>query len=55
MINALFTISPKKYARNKIQEKTLDRFRLRWNNYKESDNKFLRGEEIKQYFCMSTF
>ena len=28
--------------------KTADRFRLRWNNYKESDRKFLRGEEIKQ-------
>ena len=28
--------------------KTVDRFRLRWNNYKESDRKFLRGEEIKQ-------
>ena len=28
--------------------KTFDRFRLRWNNYKESDRKFLRGEEIKQ-------
>ena len=29
-------------------KKTVDRFRLRWNNYKESDTKFLRGEEIKQ-------
>ena len=28
--------------------KTVDRFRLRWNNYKESDRKFLRGEKIKQ-------
>ena len=28
--------------------KTVDRFRLRWNNYKKSDVKFLRGEEIKQ-------
>ena len=28
--------------------KTIDRFRLRWNNYKESDRKFVRGEEIKQ-------
>ena len=25
--------------------KTVDRFRFRWNNYKESDMKFLRGEE----------
>ena len=34
----------------KIQNtgKTVDRFRLRWNNYKGSNRKFLRGEEIKQ-------
>ena len=24
--------------------KTVDRFGLRWNNYKESNRKFLRGE-----------
>ena len=28
--------------------KTVDRFRLRWNNFKERDRKFLRVEEIKQ-------
>ena len=28
--------------------KTVDVFRLQWNNHKESDRKFLRGEEIKQ-------
>ena len=28
--------------------KTVDRFRLRWNNYKESNRKFLKGEEIKR-------
>ena len=28
--------------------KTVNRFRLRWNNYKESNRKFLPGEEIKQ-------
>lgn len=28
--------------------KTVDRFRLRWYNYKESNRKFLRGDEIKQ-------
>ena len=28
--------------------KTVDRFRLRWSNYKESNRKLLRGEEIKQ-------
>ena len=26
----------------------MNRFRLQWNDYKESDSKFLRGEEIKQ-------
>ena len=31
-----------------IYRKTVDRFGSRWNNYKESDNKFLRGKEIKQ-------
>ena len=28
--------------------KTADWFRLRWNNYKESNRKFLRDEEIKE-------
>ena len=28
--------------------KAVDRFRLHWNNYKESNRQFLRGEEIKQ-------
>ena len=28
--------------------KTVDRLRLWWKNYKESDRKFLRDEEIKQ-------
>ena len=32
----------------KIYRKTIDSIRLSWNNYKESDKKFLRGEEIKQ-------
>ena len=31
-----------------IYRKTVDRFRSRWNNYKESDKKFLRRKEIKQ-------
>ena len=26
----------------------MQRFRLQWNNSKESDREFLRGEEIKQ-------
>ena len=37
-----------KVCKKQYTEKTVDRFRLRWNNYKESDRKFLRGEEIKQ-------
>ena len=28
--------------------KTADKFRLWWSNYKESNRKFLRGDEIKQ-------
>ena len=35
--------------------KSVYRFRLRWDNYKEGDRKFLKGEEIKQNLCMSTF
>ena len=31
-----------------IYRKTVDRFRSQWNNYKESDKKFLRGNKIKQ-------
>ena len=37
-----------KLCKKQYTGKTVDRFRLRWNNYKESDRKFLRGEEIKQ-------
>ena len=33
--------------------KTVDR--SRWDSYKESDRKFLSGEEIKQNLCMNTF
>ena len=41
----LFTckICKKRYA-----EKAVERFRLRWTNYKESGRKFLKDEEIKQ-------
>ena len=35
--------------------KTVDRFSFRWNNYKESDRKFLRGEEIKQKSLLEHF
>ena len=36
-----------KVCKKQYTGKTPDRFRLRWNNYNESDRK-LRGEEIKQ-------
>ena len=48
MINASFTFLTCKVCKKQYAEKTVDRFRLRWTNYKESDRKFLRGEEIKQ-------
>ena len=35
--------------------KTVDKFRSRWNNYKDSDRAFLRGEEIKQTFLHEHF
>ena len=37
-----------KVCKKQYTGKTVDRFRLRWSNYKESDRKFLPGEEIKQ-------
>ena len=37
-----------KVCKKQYTGKTADRFSLRQNNYKESDRKFLRGEEIKQ-------
>ena len=35
--------------------KTVDEFRSQWNNYKDSDREFLRGEEIKQTFFHEHF
>ena len=37
-----------KVCKKQYTEKTVDRFRLPWNNYKESNRRFLKGEEIKQ-------
>ena len=34
---------------------TADKFRSRWNNYKDSDRAFLRCEEIKQKFLHEHF
>ena len=31
-------------------DKTVDEFSSRWNNYRDSDGAFLRGEETKQKF-----
>ena len=31
-------------------DKAVDKFKSRWNNYKDSDRAFLRGQEIKQKF-----
>ena len=35
--------------------KTVDKFRLRWKNYKDGDRAFLRGEERKQKFLHQHF
>ena len=35
--------------------KKVDKFRSRWNNYKDSDRAFLRSEEIKQKFLHEHF
>ena len=37
-----------KVCKKQYTGKTFDRFRLRWNNYIESDRKFVRDEEIKE-------
>ena len=39
---------PCKVHKKQYTGKTVDRFRSRWNDYKESDRKLLRSEEIKQ-------
>ena len=35
--------------------RTVDKFRPQWNNYKDSDRSFPRGEEIKQWFLHEHF
>ena len=37
-----------KVYKKQYMRKTVDRFRIRWKNYKESNKEFWRGEEIKQ-------
>ena len=44
-----------KVCKKQCAGKTVDRFRLQWNNYKERDRKFLRGEETKQNYLHEHF
>ena len=45
----LLDVLKQKVCKKQYAGKTVDRFRLRYNNYvNESDRKFLRNEEIKQ-------
>ena len=44
-----------KVCGKKYTGKTVDKFRSRWNNYKDSDRAFLRGKEIKQKFLHEHF
>ena len=44
------TVCKKQYT-----EETVDRFRLTWNNYKESDRKFLKGKRLNKNLCMNNF
>ena len=39
-----------KVCGNQYTGKTVHKFRSQWNNYKDNDRAFLRGEEIKQKF-----
>ena len=44
-----------KVCKKQYTGKTVDRFRWRWDSYKESDMKLLRGKEINKNLCMSNF
>ena len=44
-----------KVCRKQYTGKTVDKFRSRWNNYKDLYRAFLRGEEIKQKFLHKHF
>ena len=44
-----------KVCKKQYTGKTVDKFRLRWNNYKESDRYFSNGKEIKQKFLHEHF
>ena len=45
----------RKVFRKQYTGKTVDKFRLRWNNYRENDRKAVRGEEVKQKFLHEHF
>ena len=52
----LVRLLKQKVCKKQYTGKTVDKFRLRWNNYtEESDRKFLRDEEIKQKFLRDHF
>ena len=52
----LVRLLKQKVCKKQYTGKTVDKFRLRWNNYtEESDRKFLRDEEIKQQFLHDHF
>ena len=52
----LVRLLKQKVCKKQYTGKTVDKFRLRWNNYtEESDRKFLRDEEIKQKFLHDHF
>ena len=44
-----------KVCKKQYSGKTVDKFRFRWNNYRESDRKAVRGEEVKQKFLHEHF
>ena len=44
-----------KVCKKQYTGKTVDKFRFRWNNYKESDKYFRNGKDIKQKFLHEHF
>ena len=51
----LINISTCKFCAKQYTGKTVDKFRLRWNSYKDSDRAFLRGEDIMRKFLHEHF
>ena len=44
-----------KVSKKQYTGKAVERFRLCWNNYKESDRRFLMGKEVKLKFLYNLF